>query len=102
LSKNFADERADIDYFVVTKANRLWIARTLMHLFKKLTFLVGKQHYFCMNYFVDEEALTIQEKNLFTAVEVATLIPVCGNGSMESFLRQMHGLIITILTILLM
>ena len=85
LSKNFADERADIDYFVVTKANRLWIARTLMHLFKKLTFLVGKQHYFCMNYFVDEEALTIQEKNLFTAVEVATLIPVCGNGSMESF-----------------
>ena len=85
LSKKFADEGADIDYFVITKANHLWIARTLMHLFKKLTFLVGKQHFFCMNYYVDEDALTIQEKNLFTAIEVATLIPVCGNGSMESF-----------------
>jgi hypothetical protein len=85
LSKNFADEKADIDYFIITKTNRLWITRTLMHLFKKLTFLVGKQHCFCMNYYVDEEALIIQEKNAFTAVEVATLIPVCGNGYMENF-----------------
>jgi hypothetical protein len=85
LSKNFADERADLDYFIITKANRLWIARTLMHLFKKLTFLVGRQHDFCMNYYVDEEALSIQERNVFTAIEVATLIPVCGNGSMENF-----------------
>jgi hypothetical protein len=85
LSKNFADEKADIDYFIITKSNRLWICRTLMHLFKKLTYLFGKQHYYCMNYFVDEEALSIQEKNAFTAIEIATLIPVCGNGSMENF-----------------
>ena len=85
LSKNFADDKADIDYFIITKANRLWITRTLMHLFKKLTYLFGKQHFYCMNYYVDEEALSIQEKNVFTAIEVATLIPVCGNGSMENF-----------------
>ena len=90
LSKNFADEKADIDYFIITKANRLWITRTVMHLFKKLTFLVGKQHHYCMNYYIDEEALTIQEKNTFTAVEVATLIPVCGNGSMEKFFTANH------------
>lgn len=88
LSKNFADEKADIDYFIITRSNRLWIARTIMHLFKKLTFLVGKQHYFCMNYYVDEEALSIQERNAFTAVEVATLIPVCGNGSIENFFNS--------------
>jgi hypothetical protein len=87
LSKNFADERADLDYFVITERNKLWIARTIMHVFKKLTFLVGKQHDYCMNYFVDEEALAIQERNAFTAVEVATLIPVCGNGSMENFFK---------------
>ena len=85
LSKNFADEKADIDYFIITKANRLWITRTLMHLFKKLTYLLGKQHFYCMNYYVDEEALSIQEKNAFTAIEIATLIPVCGNGSIENF-----------------
>src|ERR1700730_1437647 len=85
LSKNFADENADIDYFIITKSNRLWIARTLMHLYKKLTFLTGKQHFHCMNYYVDEEALTIQEKNIFTAIEVKTLIPVCGNVCLENF-----------------
>jgi len=85
LSKNYADEKSDIDYFIITKSNRLWITRTLMHLFKKLTFIAGREHYYCMNYYIDEEALSIQEKNVFTAVEVATLIPVCGNGSMESF-----------------
>ncbi|HJS53598.1 MAG TPA: hypothetical protein VJ765_03610 [Chitinophagaceae bacterium] len=85
LSKNFADENADIDYFVITKANRLWIARTLMHLFKKLTFLTGRQHLFCMNYYMDEADLQIEEKNIYTATELVTLMPMAGNGSMKRF-----------------
>jgi hypothetical protein len=85
LSKNFASEDADIDYFIITSANRLWIARTLMHLFKKLNFVIGRQDWYCMNYFVDEEALRIEEKNIFTATELVTLMPVCGNGVLEQF-----------------
>ena len=85
LSKNVADENADIDFFVITKSNRLWIARTLMHLFKKFTFLVRKQHWFCMNYYIDEDALQISDKNIYTAIEVVTLVPVCGNGVMKRF-----------------
>ncbi|WP_276501942.1 hypothetical protein [Terrimonas pollutisoli] len=85
LSKNFADEKADIDFFIITKANRLWIARTIMHLFKKLTFLTGHQHYFCMNYYIDEEALLIEEQNVFTAAEIATLIPVRGDKAFHNF-----------------
>ena len=78
LSKYYADEKSDIDFFIITKADRLWIARTLMHLFKKLTFLIGKQHWFCMNYYVDEIGLEIPEKNIFTAMEIVTLIPMRG------------------------
>jgi len=85
LSKNVAGEKADIDFFIITRSNRLWIARTLMHLFKKLTFLIGRQHMYCMNYYIDEEALQIEEKNIFTAMELITLIPVSGNGTMQSF-----------------
>lgn len=85
LSKFFADEKTDIDFFIITKADRLWIARTTMHLFKKLTFLIGKQHWFCMNYYVDEKGLEIPEKNIFTAMEIVTLIPFEGLNYFRKF-----------------
>lgn len=85
LSKNYADKNSDIDFFIITKANRLWVARTFMHLFKKLTFLTGRQHWFCMNYFIDELALEIKEKNVFTSIEVLTVIPLQGNGIFNDF-----------------
>ena len=85
LSKHYADENADIDYFIITRSNRLWIARTLMHLYKKLSYLRGRQSWFCMNYYVDEEALEIKEKNIFTATEMFTLLPASGNGGLVKF-----------------
>ncbi len=87
LSKRCADEKADIDYFIITVANRVWIARTLMHLFKKLTFLLGHQHRYCMNYYVDEDALEIREKNIFTAIELFTLLPMSGDEGLQNFFR---------------
>ena len=85
LSKMYAHEKADFDFFIITKADRLWIARTLMHLYKKFTFLTGKQHYHCMNYFIDEKALKLQDQNIYTAIETMTLIPVSGEAIHEFF-----------------
>ena len=85
LSKNFADDTADIDFFIIAAANRLWIARTFLHVFKKLTFLFNMQHFFCMNYFIDEAAPEIIEKNIYTATEIATLLPLRGNAVFEKF-----------------
>ncbi|HEY4154140.1 MAG TPA: hypothetical protein VGM24_01900 [Puia sp.] len=85
LSKNFAAEDADIDYFIITRSDRLWIARTMLHLIKKFSFLLGRQHWFCMNYFIDEEALEIEEKNIFTAIELLTLLPLRGNSCLNEF-----------------
>lgn len=88
LSKNYADERSDIDFFIITAKNRLWLARTFMHCFKKLTFLAGKQDWFCMNYYVDESMLEIREKNIYTATEVATLLPLRGIGAFQHFFAR--------------
>jgi predicted nucleotidyltransferase len=85
LSKNYADDDSDIDLFIITAKNRLWIARSIMHAFKKLTFLFNKQDYFCMNYYIDEQQLEIAEKTIYTAIEVVTLIPLQGDALFERF-----------------
>jgi hypothetical protein len=84
LSKNFAPDKADIDFFIITSTGRLWIARTLMHIYKKFTFLTGRQHYHCMNYYMDEEAYLLREQNIFTAIELKTLLPVCGGAEFNA------------------
>ncbi len=88
LSKNFATKNTDIDFFIVTDANRLWIARTVMHLYKKFTFLTGRQHWYCMNYYVDVKCMEIKEKNIFTAIESVTLLPMQGKKAMDDFMRH--------------
>lgn len=85
ISKNFMEEDGDIDYFVVTTPGRLWLSRTFLVLFKKL-FLFNSHKYFCVNYFVDTEHLEIEEKNLFTATELVTLIPICGAETYGPFM----------------
>lgn len=85
LSKNYASTKGDIDYFIITAPNRLWIARTCMHLFKKFTYFTGRQHWYCMNYYIDGDALAINEMNVFTAMETVTLLPVCGDDAFVQF-----------------
>lgn len=75
LSKGVMYSDGDIDYFIITAANRLWICRSFLVLFKKI-FLLNSKKYFCVNYFVDENNLKIHDQNMFTAVEISYLIPV--------------------------
>ena len=68
------DEKGDIDFFIITEPKRLWLTRTLLTAFKKI-FLLNSRKYFCVNYFVDTENLELRNKNIFTATELANLIP---------------------------
>lgn len=86
LSKNYSTKNTDIDFFIITAANRLWIARTLMHLYKKFTFITGRQNWFCMNYYIDEAVPEIEEKNIYTAIEIATLLPMRGSNTIKNFM----------------
>lgn len=78
LSKNYHDKDSDVDFFVITTSKRLWVARTLLMLYKKI-FLLNSRKFFCVNYFISENSLEITEKNIFTATELLTLIPVTGD-----------------------
>jgi len=85
LSKNHVGDRSDTALFIITAKNRLWIARTIVHCFTKLTLLVKKKPLLCVDYFIDEQHLETAEKNLYTAIEIATLVPLQGDTVFEQF-----------------
>lgn len=84
MSKGFIAEDGDVDFFIVTKPGRLWLCRTLLILFKKV-FLANNRKLFCLNYFVDSDHMEIEEKNIFTATELITLMPICDSGINKEF-----------------
>lgn len=84
ISKNYMDENSDIDYFIVTDANRLWIVRAALAAFRRI-FLFNSHKNLCTNYFVDSQNLEIRDKNIFTAIELCTTKPMFGRSTIEKF-----------------
>ena len=87
LSKGYMDEKADIDYFIITHPGRVWLSRTMLAFFKKI-FLLNSRKYFCINYFIDDQSLRIEEQNIYTATEVVTLIPTYNYGLYKEFIAN--------------
>ena len=87
LSKGYFDAESDIDFFVITKPDKLWICRTLLIMYKKI-FLLNSKKYFCINYFMASDSLEVAEKNRFTATEIKTLIPLQGKMAFEAFYKK--------------
>lgn len=74
LSKNYFDEKSDVDYFIITKQNRLWLCRTFLIVYYKLL-SPSKKKLWCTNYFISSDKLEIPDINVFTETELAFLIP---------------------------
>uniref|UniRef100_A0A7V3E827 Nucleotidyltransferase domain-containing protein n=1 Tax=Ignavibacterium album TaxID=591197 RepID=A0A7V3E827_9BACT len=84
ISKGYMDKESDVDYLIVTEPNRLWVSKLFLTLFKKI-FLLNSRKVFCINYYIDYEHLEIEEKNVFTATEIVTLVPVFGKKYYDEF-----------------
>jgi hypothetical protein len=93
LSKDYMDETSDLDFFIVAAPGRLWICRMLLILYKRI-FLKNSHKFFCINYFVDTAHLEIEEKNLFTATELATVVPLYGAVYYQQLQQANHGWLI--------
>jgi hypothetical protein len=85
LSKGVSGKNGDIDFVVVTQEGRLWISRTFLILFKKV-FLFNRKRFFCLNHFVTEHHLQVNQKNVYTATEVATLLPMENDSMFARFM----------------
>ncbi len=87
ISKDVMHEDSDIDFFIITESGRLWVAKLLMILYKKV-FLWNSHKHFCINYFINVDFLEIEEKNLFTATELVTLIPTYGYDLYQKLMQN--------------
>lgn len=79
LSKGRLKHNGDVDFFVVTTPGRLWICRSLLIAYKKLI-LLNSRKWFCLNYLIDLHHLRIPDQNLFTSVEITSLMPMWERG----------------------
>ena len=87
LSKDFLDKNGDIDFFIVTAPGKVWLTRGLLALFQRIV-LFNSHKYFCVNYYIDHDHLSLDERNIFTATELITLKPICGNEHYKTLIRD--------------
>jgi hypothetical protein len=84
LAMRNVDPGTDLDYLIVTEPGRLWVSRALVILLVKLAARQGD--ILCPNYFLSENALVIQERNVFTAHELAQMVVISGLGLYQRML----------------
>ncbi len=94
LAMKAGDRESDWDLFVVLRAGRIWIGRTLLTGFLHV---IGKRRHgkyhrdrACLNYYVSDDALEISTKDLFSAHEYRFLIPIVGEEMFRRFELRNH------------
>jgi hypothetical protein len=75
---------ADIDYLIVTKPGWLWLCRAMTLAVNRAARLAGLQAELCPNYLLSENALALQDADLFTAQELVRMLPLSGLDTYEA------------------
>lgn len=76
LAVNNVEAGADIDFLVVTEPGHLWLTRALVIALGRLAKLQGIT--LCPNYLVTLNALSFPDQSLYTAHELAQMVPIAG------------------------
>jgi hypothetical protein len=84
--RNSPDTHDDLDYIVVTKPGRVWLARAFAVLLVRLVRLRGSE--ICPNYVVSENRLAQSRRDLFIAHEIVQMIPVYGTTVYQRLLDE--------------
>jgi hypothetical protein len=98
LAMNNAETSSDIDFFIITKAGKVWTSR-LMALFWLMFRGFNIRRYgdknekdkLCLNMWLDEGSLSwpTKDRNIYTAHEIAQILPLVNkDNAYEEFLAQ--------------
>jgi predicted nucleotidyltransferase len=89
LAVGAATDDADIDLFIVAEDGRLWLARALTIGVAKVAIRVPSSRgvRLCPNYLLTTSALDLPERDLYTARELAQLVPLFGPNAYQALLE---------------
>lgn len=76
LAMNNVEPATDTDYLIVTAPGRLWVSRAMV--VALVRWAARRGEVICPNYFLSERALVMEKRNLFTAHELAQMVPLSG------------------------
>jgi radical SAM superfamily enzyme YgiQ (UPF0313 family) len=85
LSKRSLAEDGDFDFLIITRPGRLWLVYALLRFYRQK---LPSPQMLCSNYLLASHKLALERRDVFTAMEMATLIPVAG----RDFLVRMQQL----------
>ena len=81
--RNVSSTDDDLDYLLITSANRVWLARAFAIVLVRAARWRGVT--LCPNYVLAESALEQQRKDLFIAHEIAQMVPIYGHEVYHRF-----------------
>lgn len=85
-------KNSDIDLLVFTEKNRIWLARffvsALFHILGVRRYGILTKDRFCLNHYLARGTEINTDRNVYTAVEYANLIPVLDEGTLENFWQE--------------
>ena len=86
LSKNSVASKDDIDFLVFTRPGRVWTSKTMLQ-FARSALPYNVRECFCTNYLVASDTLDLDDQTMFTAIELATAVPIYNGALCADFLR---------------
>jgi hypothetical protein len=84
LAMNNASVGDDIDLFILVQPGRLWLCRLFVLAIVRLARRRGTT--LCPNFLLSTDHLRLSERNLFTAHEIAQMVPLTGTSWYDAFL----------------
>jgi hypothetical protein len=89
LSKNSTQYQDDIDFMVLVEPGQVWTLKTLLQGVRR-AMPAGVRECFCTNYLLDISKPIVDDRNFFTAIEIATAMPMAGRNATLQFLEANH------------
>lgn len=86
LSKNSVVPDGDVDFLVLVRPGRVWTLKMMLQTLRRSLPLPVRE-LLCTNYLLATDKLEIDDQNLFTAVELATAVPMAGRSSCIALLE---------------